>query len=200
MGDSSTTKAVYTPTPIDLPIPRCENDFISIEQDAISVTPHADNAFIQTGTGGGATAQTFFQASSVSNKRLFLQNSLAPGAGSVNEVKVTRGGVYKIVYAAQLDFTLGEGGAAVDVELGVGFSSTIGTAIVNSLPTERVVRLEPPPGQTGGPVNEHVTGSVVLRLPAGTVLRFYDRTLNDTVAVTIQNADITIQRLGRNGQ
>ncbi len=200
MGDSSTTKALYTPTPIDLAIPRCENDFISVEQNAVSITPHATNAWIQTGTGGGATAQVFFQASTVANKRLFLQNSLAPGAGSLNEVKVTRSGVYKIVYSAEIEFTLGEGAAAVDVELGVGFSSTVGTAIVNNLPTERVVRLQPPTAQTSGDVNEHVTGSVVLRLPGDTVIRFYDRTLVDAVAVTILNADVTIQRLGRDGQ
>ena len=197
MGDSATDKALYTNTPIDLPIPRCENDFISVRQDAQSVTPHADNEWIQTGTGAGATAQVLIQETSAT-KRLHLQNSLAPASGSTNEIKVTRSGVYKVVYSAQVEFTIGN--LSVDVELGVGFSSTVGTAIVNNLPLERAVRLEPPSGQTSGNVTEHITGSVVLRLPSSTVLRFYDRTLNDTVDVTILNADITVQRLGHDGQ
>lgn len=188
----STTKAVYTASPIDLPIDRCEHDFISLEQNAQSVTPHADNEWIQTGTGGGATAQTLLQ---VANKRLFLQNSLAPGGGSNNEVKVTRGGVYKVVYAAQVEFSIGE--ASSTVELGVGFSSTSGTAIVNNLPLERAVRVQ---GNADSTVTEHVTGSLVLRLADSAVLRFYDRVLGSPIAVTILNADITVQREGRDGQ
>lgn len=198
MNDSTTTKAVYTNTPIDLPIPRCENDYISVRQDAQSVTPHAALAtWVQTGTGGGATAQTLILESGGS-KRLFLQNSLAPGGGSTNEIKVTRSGVYKVVYSAQVEYTTSVGDEVV--ELGVGFSSTVGTAIVNNTPAERVVRLEAPTGQTAGTVNEHITGSVVLRLPPDSVLRLYDQVLNNLADVTIQNADLTVQRLDRDGQ
>jgi len=195
--DPTTNKSLYTNTPIDLAIPRCEKDFISIRQDAQSVTPHADTSWVQTGTGGGATAQTLILETGA-NKRVFLQNSLAPASGSTNEVKATRSGVYRVTYAAQIEITTEVG--TEQVELGVGFSSTVGTAIVNNLPTERVVRLQAPSGQTAGSLNEHVTGSVVLRLPPDTVLRFYDRVLNNGVDVTIQNADITIQRLSRDGQ
>ncbi len=195
MGDSSTTKSIYTTTPIDLAIPRCENDFISIQQNATSITDHNNSDWIQTGTNN--TAQILIQ---VAGKRIALQNSLAPGGGTVNEIKVDRSGVYKAVYSAQVVFNVGEGGDALDVELGIGFSSTSGTAIVHNTPNERIVRVQPPPGQTSGTVIEHITGSMVLRLPPDSVLRLYDRTLNDTSSVTILNADITVQRLGRDGQ
>ncbi len=182
-------------TPVDLPIPRFENDFISAEQDATSVTPHGDDQWIQTGIGGAA--QVLIKADC---KGVFLQNSLAPASGTTNEIKITRSGVYKFLYSAQIQFIIGQGVDAVDVELGVGFSSTIGTAIVNSLPSERAFRLQPEPGQTGRTVVEYCSGPFILILPPHSVIPFYDRTLNGPVAVTILNADITVQRLSRGGQ
>ncbi len=185
----STNKSVYTPSPIDLAIPRCENEYISIQQDETSITTHGDNEWIQTGTVG--TAQVLISAA---HKGIFLQNSLTQG-GSLNEIKIGRAGVYKAVYSAQVEFTAG-----TIAELGIGLSSTVGTAIVNNLPAERIVRLQTPTGQTGGLVSEHITGSMILILTDCSILRLYDRALSVASDITILNADITVQRLGRNGQ
>lgn len=196
--DSTIGKALYTPTDINLPIPECKNDYISIEQDAQSVTNHADNNWLQTGTGAAGTAQTFTTAAS---KRLYLQNSSDPVAATpINQVRVPRSGVYKIVYSAQIAVVID--GGVTSAELGVGFRSTSGTppALVDNTPPERILRLQPPSGQTSGTITDYVSGSVVYQLPAETVIRFYDRVLGAVADLTILNSDITIERLGRDGQ
>ena len=197
-SDQTATKSVYTPTPVDLAIPRFENDYVSARQDVASLTVHGElNTWVQTGTGAGSTAQTLILESG-GNKSVFLQNSLAPASGSLNEIRVTRAGVYKAVYSAQVQYTTEVGDE--EVELGIGYSTTTGTAIVNNTPLERVVRVQAPSGQTAGSVNEHITGSVILRLGNDALLRLYDRVLNTVADVTIQNADITVVRLARDGQ
>lgn len=182
--DNSQNPSTYAPSPIDLNIPRCENDYISVEQNATAATQQtANDTYVQTGTGAGSTAQVLIRQA---GKRLFVQNSLAPASGSNNEIKVTRGGVYKVVYSGTIANATG---GAQQIDLGVGVNT--------AAPTERLARVE-----AADTVNTPFSGSVVLALSNGDVLRLYDSLVTGATPqpVTILSADITVSRLGHDGQ
>ena len=200
--DNPQQPSVYTPSPVDLAIPRCENDFISAEQEDVSLTAIPDfGSWFQVGAGVGDVPQVLTLRE---NKRCFLQNSLAP-AGSVNEIKVARGGVYRLTMSGN---TNNPNFNAQGFDLGVGVNGALPSErLLNVFNDSPVTTLLVTLGQiTATPIgNETFDGSVVLRLAAGSVLRSYVR-LNQSATgvpgetVQLTNVDIVLTRLGRDGQ
>jgi len=202
--DNKQQPSIYTPSPIDLAIPRCENDFISAEQEDVSLTaiPNSGSWF-QVGAAVGDVPQVLNLRA---NKRCFLQNSLAPAGGSVNEIKVTRGGVYRLTMSGNTNNPFSD---AQGFDLGVGVNGALPSErllnVLNDSPATTVLvntAVIPTDTAIG---NETFCGSVVLRLAAGSVLRSYVR-LNQSATgvpgetVQLTNVDIVLARLGRDGQ
>jgi len=159
-------------------------------------------SWFQVGAGAGDTPQVLTLRA---NKRCFLQNSLAP-AGSVNEIKVTRGGVYRLTMSGNTD---NPNQNAQGFDLGVGVNGALPSErllnVLNDSPVTSIlhtISAIPPDTPIG---NETFDGSVVLRLAAGSVLRSYVRLNQPATVVTgetvqLTNVYIVLTRLGRDGQ